>query len=96
MKFTKDAGLCALCHKRPAKFKRKGKVKHDKDHDLCQQCFRSVADANWAARKKEIDAQQYAYKVQTRPENSLFCAFAQIVDKTGFSQTTISSEARII
>lgn len=38
--------MCRLCKVRPALFRRKGKVKADKFHDICQQCFRTWLDKN--------------------------------------------------
>lgn len=50
MKRPRKDGLCVRCNKRPALFKRLGKVKRDKDHNLCLQCFRSVDESNRAKR----------------------------------------------
>jgi hypothetical protein len=50
MKIEKDNSLCARCKRRPAKFKHQGKIKRDKRHDLCLQCFRSIGDALDAAK----------------------------------------------
>ena len=36
--------LCSECGKRPAKFKYRGVVKSDNDHDMCLQCFRSAVE----------------------------------------------------
>lgn len=38
--------LCSKCGKRPAKFSRHGRVKADADHNMCLQCFRSIAESN--------------------------------------------------
>ena len=43
MKRREDRRLCALCRKRKAKFSYDGKVKCDRQHDLCFRCFRSLA-----------------------------------------------------
>jgi hypothetical protein len=48
VKFTHKDRQCRLCHSRPAKFRFQGKVKRDKDHELCFQCFRSVTSSNRA------------------------------------------------
>jgi hypothetical protein len=41
-----DPKLCRRCQLRRALFRvRRGRVKHDPDHDLCFRCFRSVKDA---------------------------------------------------
>lgn len=50
MKITKDKTLCLQCKRRPAKFKHQGKIKRDKRHDLCLQCFRSIGDSLDAAK----------------------------------------------
>lgn len=42
--------MCRRCGKHPAKFKYRGVVKADADHDLCQQCFRAIENANRAKR----------------------------------------------
>ena len=54
MKHRKD-NLCKQCFKRPAKFSFQGKVKADKDHDLCMQCFRSNSDSVRAAITAQHD-----------------------------------------
>lgn len=49
--------LCANCGERPASFIRRKiglKVKHDKDHNLCRQCFESMKDSVIAARRKVL------------------------------------------
>ncbi len=38
--------LCRLCGQRSAKFCYRGRMKADRHHDLCQQCFRSLEDRN--------------------------------------------------
>jgi hypothetical protein len=35
---------CIACSKRPALFKYRGKVKADKNHDYCRQCWQSLID----------------------------------------------------
>jgi len=37
---------CVLCFERRARFRYRGRVKWDRQHDLCFECFRSVRD--WA------------------------------------------------
>jgi hypothetical protein len=37
-----DRRLCQICHQRPARFRFRGKVKRDADHDICFQCYRRV------------------------------------------------------
>lgn len=46
MKHLRKDGLCVLCETRPALFKYRGKVKRDKHHNVCLQCFRSLDDRN--------------------------------------------------
>jgi hypothetical protein len=45
-----SARLCILCSRHPAKFTFRGRVKRDKDHDLCHRCYRSWSDRNHARR----------------------------------------------
>lgn len=40
--------LCVLCRERDAKFTFRGRVKRDKDHNLCHRCYRSLWDRNVA------------------------------------------------
>lgn len=46
-----DRRLCQLCRQRPARFRYKGRVKRDRDHDICFQCYRRLIsqDANKVA-----------------------------------------------
>lgn len=37
--------LCGLCGQRPAKFRFRGVIKADEDHNLCMQCFRRQRDS---------------------------------------------------
>ena len=66
------ARLCALCAKRPALFRYRGVIKADADHDICQQCFRSISESN---RQKEIamDAPEiqhnFGVPVTTEPQS---------------------------
>jgi hypothetical protein len=48
MKHPRKSGLCAICNKRPALFRYRGRVKRDKDHSACLQCFRSLGNSNRA------------------------------------------------
>jgi len=45
--------VCSECGKRPAKFRYRGRVKRDSDHDLCMQCFRQQAEVNKQSQEKE-------------------------------------------
>ena len=38
--------ICRLCSKRKAKFCFRGRIKADHDHNLCQQCYRSLREHN--------------------------------------------------
>jgi hypothetical protein len=40
--------LCTLCQRHHAKFTFRGRVKRDKDHDVCHRCYRSLRDKNRA------------------------------------------------
>ena len=40
--------LCTLCQRHNAKFTFRGRVKRDKDHDVCHRCYRSLSDKNRA------------------------------------------------
>lgn len=39
---------CRICHQHRARFRYRGCVKWDHDHDLCMRCFRSIRDRNRA------------------------------------------------
>jgi hypothetical protein len=58
-----------MCGVRQAKFSRRGIVKTDSDHDMCLQCFRSVAERNKQAiieRLMEKDSQLTADRLKQR------------------------------
>jgi hypothetical protein len=40
--------LCVLCRHYDAKFTFRGRVKRDKDHNLCHRCYRSLSDRHRA------------------------------------------------
>lgn len=40
--------LCVLCRQHGAKFTFRGRVKRDKDHNVCHRCYRSMSDRNRA------------------------------------------------
>lgn len=42
--------LCVLCKQHDAKFTFKGRVKRDKDHNICHRCYRSFSDRHRAQR----------------------------------------------
>jgi hypothetical protein len=50
MKFKRRKDYrCARCKKHPATFSvHGGRVRYDKQHDLCQRCFRAIRTANLA------------------------------------------------
>lgn len=54
MKFLFSDRLCVLCRQHDAKFKFHGKVKRDKDHNICHRCYRSLIDRNQARLITEI------------------------------------------
>jgi hypothetical protein len=39
---------CVLCKQHDAKFTFRGRVKRDRQHDLCHRCYRSLRDSNLA------------------------------------------------
>ena len=39
---------CVLCKQHDAKFAFQGKVRRDRQHDICQRCYRSLRDRNTA------------------------------------------------
>lgn len=39
---------CRICHQHRARFRYRGCVKWDHDHDLCMRCFHSIRDRNRA------------------------------------------------
>jgi hypothetical protein len=42
---------CTMCGRRPAKFRFRGEIKADRDHDVCMQCFRSQLQSNLQKQK---------------------------------------------
>jgi hypothetical protein len=40
--------LCRLCERRVAKFMSRGRIKRDRQHDICRQCYRELRDRNAA------------------------------------------------
>lgn len=46
--------LCQTCHERKARFEYRGRVKADRDHTLCFQCFRAERDRRRAAMLSEV------------------------------------------
>lgn len=40
--------LCRLCERRAAKFMLRGRIKRDRQHDICQQCYRGLRNRNAA------------------------------------------------
>lgn len=40
--------LCRHCARHDAKFTFRGRVKRDRDHDICHRCYRSLRDRNFA------------------------------------------------
>lgn len=40
--------LCKLCGRHPAKFTFRGRVKGDRQHDLCHRCYKALRDRNTA------------------------------------------------
>ena len=45
--------LCAACHERKARFRYRGKVRADRDHTLCFECFRAEINRARARRVGE-------------------------------------------
>jgi hypothetical protein len=72
MKFagTISRRLCALCKQHDAKFTFRGRVKRDKEHDVCHRCYRSLRDriAAWQLsdgshrRTPGFEASSYFYR----------------------------------
>jgi hypothetical protein len=49
---NKQRKMCQRCFQRQAKFKYRGKVKWDDQHDMCMQCFRSCCDSFHAVMQR--------------------------------------------
>lgn len=47
---------CRACQEHPAKFRFRGEVRADRDHELCFQCFRAVINSVRARRMAERQA----------------------------------------
>jgi protein-arginine kinase activator protein McsA len=45
--------ICSQCHKRPARYKYKGRYSKDVDHDLCLQCYRNIKESSYQNQKAE-------------------------------------------
>lgn len=58
-RFRHDRHLCAACRERRAKFQYQGRVRADRDHVLCFQCFR--------AERERRRARQLVLPLVTRP-----------------------------
>lgn len=41
---------CSCCARHPAKYMRRGRVKADRHHDMCRQCYRAVCNRRRAKR----------------------------------------------
>jgi len=59
---TKQGRLCVECQQRPARFRSHGRrsdgrVRADKDHDLCPQCYRGVRNRLRARALADADSQ---------------------------------------
>jgi hypothetical protein len=55
--------LCALCKRHASKFTFRGRVRRDKQHDVCHRCYRSLRDKN-AARQLSGVARPRAVAVE--------------------------------
>lgn len=51
-----DHRLCVECREHRAIFRFRGRLRRDKKHNLCFQCFRSQQDSLRSARLTEIEA----------------------------------------
>ena len=56
--------LCTLCKQHDAKFTFRGRVKRDKEHDVCHRCYRSLRDRN-SARQLSTGRRQGALRFET-------------------------------
>ena len=45
---------CKSCQARPASFRYRGRVRRDRDHDLCQQCWRALMNRSKALAMRGI------------------------------------------
>ena len=54
---SKDVhGACQSCQERKARFSYGGRIRADRDHTLCFECFRSERDRQRATRLAEVSA----------------------------------------
>lgn len=58
--------LCKLCGRRPAKFTFRGRVKRDRQHDICHRCYKTLRDRN-AARMLPTAANWLRLSFETSP-----------------------------
>jgi len=62
--------LCKLCGRHPARFTFRGRVKRDRQHDICPRCYKKLRDrnaalmlpsaANWS--RVSFDASPYFFR----------------------------------
>ena len=50
--------LCKLCEQHEAKFMFRGRVKRDRQHDICLRCFQSLCDRMAARRLAPAEGSQ--------------------------------------
>jgi len=57
--------LCVLCKQHNAKFIFRGRVKRDREHDLCSACFKSWRDRNAAHQLRTGSSSRTAFSFET-------------------------------
>jgi hypothetical protein len=60
MKFPEHLSkrLCVICKRRKAKFSFRGRVKRDRQHNMCKVCYRSIRDSNTARQIALVSSDQ--------------------------------------
>ncbi len=64
---------CAICRVRPARFRFRGRIKADRSHTICMQCFRSMCDGLRQGRRRRRLYIRYCPGPATQPGVSLDC-----------------------
>jgi len=80
--------ICAACKQHNAKFTFHGKVKRDRQHDICYRCYRSLRDRN-AAWQLSVAARPRIVAVEM---SSYF--YRQLLEQPWAKKASLSSSAR--
>jgi hypothetical protein len=60
--------LCQSCHDRKARFAFRGRVKADRDHTLCFECYRAERERRRAAALAQVDTRPLPLAASPRRE----------------------------